>query len=218
MLYNNIEREVMASAIQPNMRISSPAVLKGISNIVDSYLKHINFQGLHILDIGPGQCDFLDIVKAKGAITYGVDFDPAVIKLGEIRGHRMTLCNLRTEWPFKDMMFDGVFCRGSINCYWFAQPDNENKLWQFLDHIAKSLKSTGWMWILPWNKPGENQENLVDVTRATIDEWAKRSNIRIEVVGEAQKSKYGLYYTIPITEIWSKNCMETDGYTEFEKE
>ena len=205
MLYNDIEKELMASAIQVNMRTSSAAVHRGISSIVDSYWNHIDFHGLRILDIGPGQCDFLDIVKEKGAITFGVDFDPAVVKLGEMRGHNMTLCNLREDLPFKDMTFDGIFCRGSINCYWFAQPDN-SLLLQFLDHITKSLRPNGCMWILPWNKPADNQENLVDATRATIDEWAKQSNVKIEVVSEAQKSKYGLYYTIPVTEIWTKNC------------
>ena len=206
MLYNDTERELMANAIQVNMRTSSAAVHKGISAIVDSYFKHIDFHGLRVLDIGPGQCDFLDIVKEKGAITFGVDFDPAVVKLGEMRGHNMTFCNLREDWPFKDMKFDGIFCRGSINCYWFAQPDNNDLLQQFLDHITKSLKPNGWMWILPWNKPSDNQENLVD---ATIEEWAKQFNIKIEVVSEAEKSKYGLYYTIPITKIWTKNCVST---------
>lgn len=168
--------------------------------------RHIDFHGLRILDIGPGQCDFLDIMKEKGAITFGVDFDPAVVKLGEMRGHNMTLCNLREDWPFKDMKFDGIFCRSSINCYWFAQPDNNDPLQQFLDHITKSLKPTGWMWILPWNKPADNQENLVDATRAIIAKWAKDSKVRIEVFGKEDKSRYGTFYILPVTEIWVKNC------------
>lgn len=211
MLYNDIEREVMASAIQSNMRTSSPAVYRGISATVDSYLGHIDFHGQRILDIGPGQCDFLDIVKERGAITFGVDYDPAVLKLGEMRGHNMTACNLRKGWPFKDVQFDGIFCRASINCYWFAMAGDETPLREFLAHIGKSLKPTGWMWILPWNKPVESQESLVGVTRAVIGEWAKLSKIRIEVVGKEEKSRYGLVYALPFVETWTKNCVPAAG-------
>ncbi|HJK88454.1 MAG: class I SAM-dependent methyltransferase [Candidatus Megaira endosymbiont of Mesostigma viride] len=204
MIYNDLEKEVMANAIQPNMR--TPRPLAGLNAIVDNYLKNIDFQGTHILDIGPGQCDFLDIVKGKGAVTYGIDFDPAVVKLGEMRGHNMTFCDLTKDWPFKDMVFDGIFCRSSINCYWFVQPDNNELLKQFLDRISKSLKSNGWMWILPWNKPYETQENLVEPTRATIAEWIKQIQARIEVMGQEEKVLYQSFYTIPVTEVWVRNC------------
>lgn len=210
MLYNDAERELMATAIQLNMRTSSPTVYKGISSIVDSYLSHIDFHGLHILDIGPGQCDLLDILKEKGAITYGVDFDPAVLKLGEMRGHKMTECNLRKDWPFAGVMFDGIFCRASINCYWFAKPGDDTSLRHFLEQISNSLKPTGWMWIAPWNKPADNQKDLVDVTRRTVAEWAKRSQVLIEVIRKEDETKYGLVYSgLQFVETWTRNCAPT---------
>ncbi|HJK88455.1 MAG: class I SAM-dependent methyltransferase [Candidatus Megaira endosymbiont of Mesostigma viride] len=213
MLYNNIEKEVMSSAVHPYLRNSNKVVYRGICDIVAGYFRDFDFCDLHILDIGPGQCDFLDIAKAKGAVTYGIDFEPAVVKLGEMRGHNMTLCNVIKDWPFKDMVFDGIFCRGSINCYWFIQQGNSYLLQQFLNQITKSLKPDSWMWIMPWNKPSPSQVNLVDLYRITIEKWASEAQVNIDIfdkdiVNRKERSGYEVFFdfTLPSNEIWTKNC------------
>ena len=177
MLYDDIELEVMASAMQSNLRTSQVSKPKYMNAIIDNYLSHIDFRGLRILDIGPGQCDFLDIIKEKGAITFGIDCDPAVLKLGEMRGHSMTGCNLINSWPFEGTIFDGIFCQGSINCHWFVQPNNNDLLMQFLNRIIKSLSPKGWMWILPFNKSSETHKNLIDSTREVVAQWALKENV-----------------------------------------
>lgn len=87
MLYNEQEISLMANAIQPNMRKNGSVA--SVQHIVQDFFTPDHFQGKHVVDLGPGQCDFLDIAKRFGAITYGVDFDPCVTELGKLRGHNM---------------------------------------------------------------------------------------------------------------------------------
>ena len=95
MLYTDDERAIMANAIHANMRLSSPAVQKSIRSIFEAFVGDRDLRGARILDIGPGQCDLLDILRERGAETFGIDYDPAVVKLGEMRGHQMRLHNPR---------------------------------------------------------------------------------------------------------------------------
>lgn len=206
MLYTDEERAIMADAIHANMRLSSPAVQKSIRSIFDAFVGDRDLRGAKILDIGPGQCDLLDILRERGAETYGIDYDPAVVKLGEMRGHNMRLHNLSKGWPLIGEKFDGMFCRASINCFWFASPEGPAQLRAFLDALLASLQPQGWMWILPWNKPSEKHQGLEDTVRATIGEWAKQSKVTIEVAGKAEKHRYQLSYTLPYIEFWTRNC------------
>lgn len=207
MLYDDIERELMANAIQKNMRQDSLAVLQAITSTVDGYLSDIDFTGLDILDIGPGQCDFLDIARKRGANTFGVDFDPAVVKLGEKRGHHMTQCDLTKAWPFPDRKFDGIFCRGSINNFWFSAKDMD-RLTQMLEGISGSLKPSAWLWIMPWNNyPQDHHRDALTLSmRTLVETWAKRNGIRVDAVGGEEKKRFGLHYTLPYLETWTRHC------------
>lgn len=171
MLYTSEEKDIMRTALQPNVRNPEIAV-EPYQHIIKDYLRNVAFKGKRILDIGPGQCDFLDLAKKAGADrTFGCDFDPAVGKLGQLRGHDMSITNLREGWPYKGMTFDGIFCRGSINCCWFA---NEEYLVSFLDDMAASLLPKAWLWIAPWNNPAPGKENHMDAVHRLSRNWAKK--------------------------------------------
>lgn len=206
MLYNKDEESVMATAIQERMRTSSPAVHRSIKAIFDVFIGDRDFKGARILDVGPGQCDFLDMAKERGAITFGVDFDPAAVRLGEMRGHRMLHHNLSKGWPYESDQFDGIFCRGSINCFWFATPERLTDLRLFLDRMNASLTPEGWLWVLPFNNPAEKHLTMVEAIRGTIGEWAKKSKIAVEVVGKAERQRFSLAYSLPYIEMWTRNC------------
>ncbi len=206
MLYNDAERALMANALHANMRLSSPAVQNSIISIKEGYLGNRDLRGSKLLDIGPGQCDFLDIAREQGAITYGVDYDRVVVKLGEMRGHRMSLHNLSKGWPSFDTTFDGIFCRASINAFWFVDGSDQTRLRTFLDQLIAALAPSGWMWVLPWNNIADNQKPFVEPTRKTISDWAKANRISIDVVGAAEKKRYQLSYSLPYIETWTRNC------------
>lgn len=196
----------MSHALQPNMRRFNPSGQKTIAKIVDTVLVFKEMSDTRVLELGPGQCDFLDIAKKKGATTVGVDFDPAVAQLGKLRGHTIIKHNLSTGWPLDGEQFDGIFCRGSINCFWFVKPGDQSRLEMFLEGLLNALKPDGWLWIVPWSKPAAPNRELEDQTRATVAAWARRSGITIEDIDSEQRAKYQINYEIPRVEVWRKNC------------
>lgn len=206
MLYNDIERGIMSRARQPNMRRSHPSGQKAIARIVDTVLVANKMSGAKVLELGPGQCDFLDIARSMGATTFGIDFDPAVVQLGKLRGHTMTLHNLSTGWPLGEERFDGIFCRGSINCFWFVKQTDQDRLDLFLDNLSGALNPDGWLWIVPWNKPATPDQALEDETHTTVAMWAQRSGVTIQCLDDEARMEYQLNYQIPRVEIWQKNC------------
>lgn len=202
MLYNDVEIEVMSTAIQTGMR--NPKISpKPFQSIIDKYLSDISFKDQAVLDIGPGQWDFLDIAKAGGATrTVGVDFDPAVCELGKVRGHESLQADFKDGWPFKGQSFDGIFCRGSINVFWFSR---EPELKDFLEGITDSLKPGGWLWIAPWNKPADSQpEDVVAMIKTETTAWRERHGIESIVPADDEKRALGIGYVIPFVEIWRK--------------
>lgn len=202
MLYTNAERSLMAGAIQEGMR-SKNIPQRPFANIIADALGKKQLAGRHVLDIGPGQCDFLDIAKQRGAHTYGVDFDPAIVRLGQLRGHEMLQANLMQAWPYEAAMFDGIFCRGSINCHWFASKGA--MLEQFLDQLHAALKPGGWLWIAPWNRPIEGSSaDIQDEVKATIQRWASKNGIELWHPDREHIDRYGIDYSIPTIQVWRK--------------
>lgn len=199
MLYTEREYRVMEKAVQPNMRKLTN--VQPFINIINDYFSRAHFMGKHILDIGPGQCDFLDLAKKYGAVTYGVDGDPAVVELGEMRGHKMMrVSSFQSEWNYGTEQFDGMFCRSSINYLSCAfLPDGAI---EFVKKLLMSAKPTAWIWIVPWAKCPEGQEDMEKPTRRLIYALLKALNITVYAPSEMEKDRYGLHYAIPKIEIW----------------
>jgi hypothetical protein len=201
MLYSDQERAVMAGAVQPNMRATNIGV-QPFKNIIADYLAESRLKDARILDIGPGQLDFLDLMRKGGASrTVGIDFDPAIQALGTLRGHEVILADLRTGWPLKGEVFDGIFCRGSLNCFWFPK---EERLRGFLDDMMASLSTSAWMWIAPWSKPAPGREDYTETVDRIVAEWAQRNGVTVEEPKEANRTRYGIGYVIPKVEIWRR--------------
>ncbi len=204
MLYNDEERALMAVAKQPNMRTTNIAI-RPFENIIDDFSLRGRLAG-RVLDIGPGQCDFLDLARKAGAVaTMGVDFDPAICSLGTSRGHEMVQAHLQRGWP-KDLgRHDGIFCRGSINVYWFrADP---RLLDEFLSGIGSAIREASWAWIAPWNSPGANATQSDDSLLSRLDAWSAQFGIDRLQPGPLTRARYGIGYQIPRVEIWVKGLV-----------
>lgn len=201
MLYTDEERAIMAEALQPNMR-SANIPQTAFAQIIADHLADFRFEGARVLDIGPGQLDFLDIARDRGAAqTVGVDFDPAIVALGKLRGHDIRLANLRQGWPCPDARFDLIFCRGSLNCHWFPA---EPRLRAFLDGLAGSLAPGGRMWIAPWNKPARDDPAQIEAVTRVLADWAGRHGIAIRVPDPKLHARYGIGYGIPQVTTWTR--------------
>jgi len=201
MLYNDEERRTMALAVQPNMR-SANISIGPFQNIAADFLQDRHFVDRDILDIGPGQLDFLDIARTRGArTTRAIDFDPAIRQLGNLRGHDVEVADLKQGWPLVGQRFSGIFCRGSINCFWYESSD---VLLKFLDGIVNSIEADGWLWIAPWNKPAPTRPTQVPLINATIELWLTQRGISQDKPDEESRRRYGIGYTIPDVVIWRR--------------
>jgi hypothetical protein len=200
MLYNDEERAVMAAAIQPNMRAANISV-RLFENIIADYIGPEQLRG-SVLDIGPGQCDMLDLVRKAGGTTAGIDFDPAICALGHMRSHAMQQHNLQTGWPTGIVAADGVFCRGSINFYWFATSEKVRN--QFLAGLGSLIAAARWVWIAPWNKPAGLTDAQIDDFEASLAAWRQQHGLACSEPDKALQARYGIGYQILKVEIWTK--------------
>lgn len=203
MLYNEQEISLMANAIQPNMRKNGSVA--SVQHIVQDFFTPDHFQGKHVVDLGPGQCDFLDIAKRFGAITYGVDFDPCVTELGKLRGHDMAEAqNFQKTWPYEKSKFDGIFCRGSLNYYTTVKNGPQDAI-VFLAKLFSSLKPGGWIWIAPWAKYSEEQTAIAPEILTLVHTFLKKHGVTIAVPSRGAIAHYGVTYLIPRIEIWIRH-------------
>jgi len=204
MLYNDEERRVMAPAIHAGMRETN-ILLGPFQNILDDFFAGVDMAGQRILDVGPGQCDFLDLVRKRGGQTFGVDFDSAVAALGALRGHEVIVGNLKEGWPYRGHAFDGIFCRGSINLFTFQQ--DVGRLYAFLEGFEASLAPGAWVWIAPWNKPRDPADpGAVDSIKA---HWLRSNSIGLHVATPEQRKRYGIGYVVPQVEFWHRPPLST---------
>lgn len=206
MLYNEIEKNIMKNAVQPSMRWLNSST-SSFNNIWHDFFSALpSMANQNILDIGPGQCDMLDIFKEQGAKTYGVDFDPAVIELGSLRGHNMQhVRSIQAQWPYEVNMFDGIFCRGSLN-YFRGVGSVPSREATFLETIFMSAKKDAWIWIAPWLKPSEGLPDLVvHAIRDSASTILEKHSIENTMHQDELRQRWGINWLVPYKELWIRN-------------
>jgi hypothetical protein len=201
MLYTEFENRIMAEATQPNMRKSYSA--DTFFSVYGDFFQQSPLTGKHVLDFGPGQCDFLDICKNAGAITTGFDVDKAVCQLGMVRGHRMINGDIRKNWPIMPGSLDGLFCRGSFNPYWFAK--DLPALARVMETMLASVKPTGWIWFVPWDRPYPEDAAANPGVVKAVEAALKSHKVALVTPSPAAILRYGAKYDIPKTTVWVRN-------------
>lgn len=189
----------MQKALSPYSRVSNPHRYAGTRRLFDDCLSGISLTDKRVLELGPGTCCFLDLAKAHGANTFGVDKDPAVVELGELRGHAMLAHDYYKSWPPIDANFDGIFIRGSINCFNLTIPALE----RLLNSIILHTNSGGWLIFIPFNTIKDQHMN--DVKMYFIKKWIFNNNICVKRLLADEQQRYYLNYQIPEIELWTKN-------------
>ena len=125
-----------------------------------------------MLDLGPGQYDFAELAKERGAITYGIDNDDAVIELGKYKGLPIKRGNIRNiKREDFECKFDGIFCKFSINAFWFYDDDEKHK--KHIEDITGIIKPSGWAWIAPWNGVPKSVDLSVNDIRRVLSVQAE---------------------------------------------
>lgn len=127
-----------------------------------------HFAGRRCLDLGPGQYDFGVLARERGATVVGIDNDPPVLELGRHKGFEVVAGNLKSlSVASFGAPFDGLFCKFSINCFWFG--DNAAALADFSRRLAGCVLPDGWLWIAPWNGVPKQNPPDPDAQREILD-------------------------------------------------
>lgn len=164
MLKDPREIEIISNARQVQVR-NPERSRKHFEDIFSDFLSCVDLEKKLLLDLGPGQFDFAEIARPKGAIVHSIDNDPSVIELGEYKGLNVKLDNLKKLPKIKyDFKFDAVFCKYSINAFWFH--DNDDRHREYIESINNLMNEDGFAWIAPWNGvPKKTQLSDIEIQR-----------------------------------------------------
>jgi 2-polyprenyl-3-methyl-5-hydroxy-6-metoxy-1,4-benzoquinol methylase len=87
MLKNIDEIEIISKAQQVNIR-NPDRSREPFFRILEDFFDLKKINNTKVLDLGPGQFDFGEILKVYNSIVNAIDFDPAVIELGKMKGFK----------------------------------------------------------------------------------------------------------------------------------
>jgi hypothetical protein len=148
MLTDAVEIEIISKAEQKNVRDPKRSRAH-FEHIFEDFFYNLDFKDQRVLDLGPGQYDLGVMIRERGGDTWAIDKDPAVIELGRYKGFAALKKDLKALSPnWFDHPFDGVFCKYSIDAFWFPDAAEQE---HFVCNLDRLLQSDGWAWIAPWN-------------------------------------------------------------------
>jgi hypothetical protein len=191
MLRDAEEQRIMAGALQPKLR-SPDNPDRYLKAIFRDFLDCPALAGQRILELGPGHFDFAELLRGAGAEVVAIDNDPAVVALGVRRGfvcHHAYLQHFDFA-PFRGA-FDGLFCRGSINAFWY--PDDRDQI-RFVNAIGGVLNAEGWGFVTPANGlPSEaHTPERLDAILESQKRALASNGFESHEVTKAIAAKYGL--------------------------
>ncbi len=191
MLKDKREIEIISRARQKN--VADPKRSREhFERIFADFLSGVRFEGARLLDLGPGQYDFAELADARGAVTEGIDRDEAVVELGEYRGLPVRRGDLKKlKAADFDTRFDGIFCKFSINAFWFDGAQQS----AYVAELEALLEPDGWGWIAPWNgqpkKDPLSDDQVTRVLRAQADAFREAGFVGFDLTDELAKH-YGI--------------------------
>lgn len=207
MLIDPHEIEIISQARQKNIRDHTRS-RDHFHNIFNDFFSSVDFKNKAVIDLGPGHYDFGFLAKEKGATRVAaIDNDPAVLELGRYRNYEVIdakLQDLRLEW-FSGP-FDLVFCKFSINCFWFW--DDEARLIGHIDNISGLIKDGGCSWIAPWNgipKSVNLSPDQIEKTLTVQREAFLSNGFTVTELSEQEAARYGVTGTVANHALFTKN-------------
>ncbi len=142
--------------------------------------ERFGLRGATVLDLGCGPGWYLDAMRDRGAVAFGVEMSADELFDRPIRATD-TLLGDGTRLPFATGSFDGVMCSNMLE----HTPNPE----LVLDEIARVLRPGGWAYVswTPWYSPwGGHDMNPYQYLGPT---WGPRLYERLH--GVPRKNRYG---------------------------
>ncbi|MGH8488792.1 MAG: class I SAM-dependent methyltransferase [Gammaproteobacteria bacterium] len=194
MLIDPAEIAIIAKARQANVRDPKRSRQHFVA-IFEDFLSGVPFTGQTVLDIGPGQYDFGEMARARGASVIGIDRDPAVIELGRYKRFEVIEADLRDFHRGRlAAPVHGIFCKYSLNALWFH--NDERGLRAHTQAFIDALRLDGWAWIAPWNRSPKalalsaaEEEAVLDVQRDCF----MAAGFDFRQLSEAETRRYGVH-------------------------
>ena len=209
MLTNQKEIDIIQAAKQKNVRDPRRS-REHFFRIISDFFDGVTLNGSYA-DLGPGQYDFGELAREQGGDCMGVDFDPAVIELGQFKGFKTREMNLKklpsAEW---DAPFDGVFNKFALNAYWTGNDMDAQH--EMAGAVNAMVKDGGWAWIAPWNGVPKAQ----DLSQTAIIETVEKQKTAFEAQGfdcvpltAKQAKHYGVNGNVQNNVVYIKNLRFT---------
>ena len=155
--------EIISNARQPNVR-DPRRIDRDIRHVLHDFFEGHAVDGHAVLELGPGQYDLARLIRDRGADVHIIDRDEAVLELGDYLGFTTINANLQKLGELGLAgRFDGVFCKFSVNAFWFKTPEQVR---EHVSAIHAVLTEDGWGWIAPWNGLGKDD----DMSARSVDE------------------------------------------------
>lgn len=208
MLLDNTEIEIMKTAEQVGLRDPNRSAWP-FERIIKDFFEDNHFLDKSVLDLGPGQYDFNELARKKGSKGYAIDFDPTIIRLGHYKGFEVINADLRTiSINTFGHRFDGIFCRSSINAFWFAK--NLDRLCEHIENIANLISDDGWGFIVPWNgvSPSLNltatrEQEILQLQQQAFED----QGFCLCEMSEEKANYYGIFYPNQKPTLFLKNLI-----------
>ena len=198
MLTKAEEIECVKTAWEPGIADPSRG-REDFERIAACFFHDLNLRGARILDIGPGHYDFGKSLSDSGAVVVGYELDPAVIKLGQLKGFEVIEGNVYDVEHLNSLRgsFDGLFCRGSFNSRNFEDTAAHQT---YLKTLISVVKPEGFSWISPCNDPLGDLASDTEFDRIVIEqiEFFRKSNFQVyDESDDDLASAFGLSSTAP---------------------
>jgi hypothetical protein len=148
---NENERKILLKYGQQNLARSGYALPYVFELIFAEFFYDLDLEYKKILEFGPGRFEMAQLFQQSGASYCGVDSNYGIYQIGRKRGYQMFRQNFRRvkAKTIGERKYDGLFCRESINAFWFKDDDYHV---QQVRQWCRMLKSGGWAWILSCNQ------------------------------------------------------------------
>ena len=196
--------EIISRARQKNVALENRSE-QDFKNIFSDFFRKYDFADELVMDLGPGQYDFARRVRDRNGIVEHIDMDQAVVELGKYLGFEVSQGNLKSfDYAQRAARYDGLFCKFSINAYWF---DSAQEVKSKIIAIDAMLKPSGWGWIAPWNglpKKGWEDRDPQEFLDAQIEAFGECGWIGYELPDELTK-RYGITGTVQNHPLFVRN-------------
>ncbi len=158
--FDDTALELTRGSASPSHTTLKPGRAIKAANAINDFFRPEHFRNKTLVEFGPGHYSFALLARHLGATVVCVEYDPALVAVGEYLGFEVHNTNLDViTRDFFGRQFDGLWLKGCFNACRLPDDQAVTRLSEELDGF---IVPGGWGWLVPCNKgkapSGEDQE------------------------------------------------------------